>query len=179
MTMTLGAPAPGVTLAHRDLISDQLWRRMVARIALDEDMDVASAERILNEALGFLRCLADHPEAGLSPSPLVDIGWHTFIVYTRDYAAFCDQYAGRFIHHLPSDDPETAPDHIPPVATVDLMVQLGYPVDRSLWATEGPATCGGGSTGTGTGTGTHTGTHSSTGWQPTFNAMGQLGAGLG
>src|SRR5215471_9546716 len=106
MTMTLATPAFDVTLAHRDLISHPLWHRMVARIAREEDMDVASAERILNEALGFLRCLADHPEAALSPSPLVDIGWHTFIVYTREYAAFCDQYAGRFIHHEPGDDPE-------------------------------------------------------------------------
>lgn len=48
----------------------------------------------------------------IGPSELVDIGWHTFILYTVDYAAFCERIAGRFIHHVPNDDEqfERGPD---------------------------------------------------------------------
>jgi hypothetical protein len=36
----------------------------------------------------------------------VDEVWHAHILYTRDYAQFCDQIAGRFIHHQPTSDEE-------------------------------------------------------------------------
>jgi hypothetical protein len=31
----------------------------------------------------------------------VDRLWHVFLTFTRDYAAFCQAVAGRFIHHRP------------------------------------------------------------------------------
>lgn len=31
----------------------------------------------------------------------VDELWHTFVIFTRDYAAFCDKVAGQFLHHIP------------------------------------------------------------------------------
>ena len=31
----------------------------------------------------------------------VDELWHTFVIFTREYAAFCDAVAGRFLHHVP------------------------------------------------------------------------------
>lgn len=33
---------------------------------------------------------------------LVDEMWHTFVLFTRDYQAFCDQYFGFYIHHSPT-----------------------------------------------------------------------------
>lgn len=36
------------------------------------------------------------------PSQVVDDLWHEFILCTRDYARFCDQAFGRFLHHNPS-----------------------------------------------------------------------------
>jgi hypothetical protein len=35
-------------------------------------------------------------------SPIVDEVWHAFILFTKDYAAFCDDVFGRFIHHAPN-----------------------------------------------------------------------------
>ncbi|MFI6797220.1 glycine-rich domain-containing protein [Streptosporangium canum] len=63
------------------------------------------AEQIMKQALSFLAACAARPYARLAPSELVDIGWHTFILYTREYAEFCEQVAGRFINHAPDDDP--------------------------------------------------------------------------
>lgn len=31
----------------------------------------------------------------------IDELWHSFVIFTREYAGFCDTVAGRFIHHLP------------------------------------------------------------------------------
>lgn len=31
----------------------------------------------------------------------VDLMWHTFILFTHDYAEFCQRYCGTFVHHVP------------------------------------------------------------------------------
>lgn len=36
------------------------------------------------------------------PSQVVDDLWHEFILYTRDYAEFCTQAFGHFLHHTPA-----------------------------------------------------------------------------
>ena len=37
------------------------------------------------------------------PSQAVDVAWHEFILYTRQYRDFCDGALGRFLHHTPND----------------------------------------------------------------------------
>jgi hypothetical protein len=69
---------------------------------------------------------------------LVDLGWHAFILYTAEYAAFCDRVAGRFIHHSPDDVP--APEGIsavPIAATVKAIRAAGFVVDDELWVGAG------------------------------------------
>ena len=44
-------------------------------------------------------------------SPELDEVWHAFILFTRDYAAFCQAAFGEFIHHVP----RTSRDESPPV----------------------------------------------------------------
>jgi len=39
----------------------------------------------------------------------IDDMWHNFILYTRDYTIFCNQYFGSYIHH----QPDIAIDHVP------------------------------------------------------------------
>ncbi len=91
------------------------------------------AERIVDQALGFLRLCATEPQGHYSPSPLVDIGWHTFILYTREYAAFCNQMAGSFIHHCPFDKAgnDYGTGHVQ--HTVEAMQAMGISVDTMLW----------------------------------------------
>lgn len=31
----------------------------------------------------------------------IDQMWHVFLLYTKDYMAFCDDYFGEYLHHLP------------------------------------------------------------------------------
>ncbi|MCE0558292.1 hypothetical protein K1M91_15095 [Motilimonas sp. E26] len=37
------------------------------------------------------------------PSQVVDVAWHEFILFTRNYALFCQQGLGRFLHHTPAE----------------------------------------------------------------------------
>lgn len=32
----------------------------------------------------------------------IDDMWHTFLLFTKDYADFCEKYFGEFIHHFPN-----------------------------------------------------------------------------
>lgn len=37
------------------------------------------------------------------PSQAVDVAWHEFILFTRDYKSFCQKALGRFLHHTPAE----------------------------------------------------------------------------
>jgi hypothetical protein len=37
------------------------------------------------------------------PSQAADDAWHEFILFTRNYQAFCHQALGRFLHHIPAE----------------------------------------------------------------------------
>lgn len=45
------------------------------------------------------------------PSPKVDEVWHAFLMFTRQYAAFCQSIFGEFIHHVPRTSRIPAPAH--------------------------------------------------------------------
>lgn len=122
------------TTSSKSLISDQLWSRLTKRIVAEHpDIDMAVAERIMEQALGFLKLCAISNTGGHSPSEQVDIGWHTFILYTKEYAEFCSRVAGRFIHHAPSDEVgvEYGTGNI--TRTVQAMRSLNIHVDEELW----------------------------------------------
>lgn len=128
----------------RALVSDELFARLSARIAHDHpELDPDLPPRILDQALAFLAACGV-TAAPIGPSTLVDIGWHTFILHTHDYAEFCHRIAGRFIHHEPEPTPD---DDVPPPIgapisrTVDAIRAAGFVVDASLWAGEGAAEC--------------------------------------
>ncbi len=37
------------------------------------------------------------------PSQAVDVAWHEFILFTRQYETFCTKALGRFLHHTPAE----------------------------------------------------------------------------
>jgi hypothetical protein len=40
-------------------------------------------------------------------SARVDEAWHQFVLFTREYVEFCHRYFGRYLHHNPSNAPES------------------------------------------------------------------------
>jgi hypothetical protein len=131
-TATLLASSSSTKL--RELVSPELFDRLAGRIVKDEGLDHPTSEAIVESALGFLKLICDNPGESFSPSPMVDIGWHTFILYTRGYAEFCKNHnGGAFIHHEPNDV-ESAPQKPGGIQrTIDALRASGQPVNRLLW----------------------------------------------
>jgi hypothetical protein len=123
----------------RALIPAPLFTRLVNCITADNLVTPEHAERIMTQALAFLQACAFSPGTGLAPSQQVDIGWHTLILYTRDYADFCQRVAGRFIHHQPDDenDDESTGQGSTTRVTVKAMRAAGLPIDIELWMVPG------------------------------------------
>jgi hypothetical protein len=70
----------------------------------------------------------------------VDDLWHTFILFTKEYARFCEETAGCFIHHDPvsmSDEGEMAksPDEVNPYLVMlrDYEAVFGEPPPPHIW----------------------------------------------
>ncbi|MGK5677604.1 glycine-rich domain-containing protein [Actinoplanes sp. URMC 104] len=130
--------ATRIARTGRSLIPEALFDRLTARIAAEHpDLDAAMPTRIVDQALAFLGTVATATRP-LGPSDLVDIGWHTFILYTEEYAEFCQRIAGRFIHHVPDDQEPSGgtPPTIPASTladTVDAIAAAGFAVDEELW----------------------------------------------
>ena len=36
----------------------------------------------------------------------MDEMWHTFVLFTKEYAAYCEEKFGRFVHHVPTTKAE-------------------------------------------------------------------------
>jgi hypothetical protein len=121
----------GSRLTNKDVIDESLWNRLVMRITRDRGVDESHAERVMDQTLGFLKLCAVEPDVHYGPSEVVDLGWHTFILDTREYARFCNRLAGRFIHHVPTDGMDVSDVSRPD--TVAAMVRYGIEVDDELW----------------------------------------------
>jgi hypothetical protein len=77
----------------------QLVQRLSEKLSLSR----SDSEQLFADTKQFLFLCARFP-GQLSPSESIDRGWHEFLLFTRDYDAFCSQHLGRFIHHQPHDD---------------------------------------------------------------------------
>ncbi len=121
-------------LPYKPLVSGKLWNRLVGRIQKDHpEIKKNEAEAIMDAALGFLKLCANHPENRFAPSEKVDIGWHTFLMYTREYHEFCRDLGGNYIHHVPNDDPRVPQERGALGKTVRFMRTNGVTFSPRLW----------------------------------------------
>ncbi|WDO07541.1 hypothetical protein ME763_18850 [Streptomyces murinus] len=143
--MTVAPDRPVVALRHgRDLVAPELFERLTDFCADEYGYERSLAERIMSEALAFVDVMGRTGE-GMSPSRAVDPGWHTFMLHTEEYDAFCRTRYGRFVHHAPKSryrDRATMADVVARIRA------HGFSVDESLWGTRAdcnePACCGDG-----------------------------------
>ena len=123
---------------------------VIARYARDCDLSYEDAERHVFELRRFLALCAmnDGPAYGMRGQ--IDEAWHTFIMFTRDYAKFCQVVAGRFIHHQPNVGSESRSSSLDAYLRflADYERVFGQPAPIDLWprpftpsSTGGP--CGG------------------------------------
>jgi hypothetical protein len=86
---------------------------VVHRFAEDFNLSLADSEAIFIELKKWLWLCAlqglsnskskhpTHPLTLFQEMFVVDLMWHTFILFTHDYSDFCENYFGTFVHHVP------------------------------------------------------------------------------
>ncbi|MFF7163169.1 hypothetical protein ACFZBP_17745 [Streptomyces sp. NPDC008086] len=73
------------------MVDPEVANRLVRRVTTDHpEVDRATARRIVGQAAAFIAASGQQPGRSLSPSELVDYGWHAFILHTVDYAVQLD-----------------------------------------------------------------------------------------
>ena len=75
---------------------------LVNKLQVEHQLSAKEATDLFEDTKRFLALCATTP-ARLAPTRAIDKGWHSFILFTVDYAQFCKQFCGRFIHHVPED----------------------------------------------------------------------------
>lgn len=135
--MTIALERPVSTTDPITLVDPEVTDRLVRRVTTDHpNVDHATARRIVGQAAAFIAASGQQPGQSLSPSELVDYGWHAFILHTVDYADFCQRVAGQFVHHVPThDESEQAPGMALAARerTINAIQAAGYTVDAELW----------------------------------------------
>ncbi|MDO0934821.1 hypothetical protein QQY66_25245 [Streptomyces sp. DG2A-72] len=142
--MTVATERP-VALRHgKDLVSPELFERLTAFCAEEYGHERSAAERIMSEALALLDVMGQ-TGACLSPSQVVDPGWHTFILHSPEYTEWCQTRYGHYIHHAPKSRYRDSATMVDVVAKIRAH---GYEVDERLWGTKSdcnqPTCCGDG-----------------------------------
>jgi len=76
---------------------------VLARYCKEEGLSMEIALDHRREMLRFLALCGTATQHGkfYGMTGTVDELWHTFVIFTREYATFCDAVAGRFLHHVP------------------------------------------------------------------------------
>lgn len=66
----------------------------------------ADAHLLFREAKRYLvLAQSDRSTAWQMHSLRIDEAWHQFVLFTVQYADFCERHFGRFVHHAPSNSP--------------------------------------------------------------------------
>ena len=80
---------------------------LIARLQNELGIGRVEALALFDDTKRFLYLCGTMPPP-LTPPERIDECWHHFILFTQDYASFCQRYFGRFIHHLPKSPEDTA-----------------------------------------------------------------------
>ncbi len=101
----------GIEKASLPLVLGYKHSDLLNRFASKYHFSLEESETIFNDVKTWLYLVGtrtpDAPPLVILPAmDVVDDLWHEFILYTTDYAEFCHNHFGHFIHHEPTRDAE-------------------------------------------------------------------------
>jgi hypothetical protein len=84
---------------------------VIRRYAREHHVSPQQAEELFRETLKWLYLCGCATREGFACALTPELGrldemWHTFLLFTRPYADFCERYIGFFLHHVPTEDEE-------------------------------------------------------------------------
>lgn len=93
---------------HSQLDAILMYRNenVISRFTDMFSVTATEAEEIFKETLKFLY-ICPLPGTFIPDELLIiDEMWHNFILFTKDYQAFCNTHFGQYLHHLPASKQE-------------------------------------------------------------------------
>lgn len=117
----------------RTCVSAEVWDREVRLIMRDHDLDRDLAERTFGQTVAYLVVAGENPDVPMGPTPAVDKGVHSFTLDTPNYFAFCEENAGRYIHHIPHLPEDGEEGVLVLNSTIHAIRAAGFPLDAELW----------------------------------------------
>lgn len=106
---------------------------VVTRIMEELKVSKAVAEDLFKDLKRFLWLAAVSSEKHLVPSPVLDEAWHAFVLFTSDYAQFCEKHFGGFLHHAPQRHGEKRLSRGDLQGTIDAMNREFGGVPSPFW----------------------------------------------
>lgn len=147
MTIAMNRAAPGVK-DPRELVPPEVWGLLVGDLRRYHHVTLGYAERMMGQALVFLKAQAEivrarregRPWQRIVPTSPVDPAWHAFMLRSQAYGAFCQEHAGEYIHHVPYQD-QAMLNGEALEATIPQLEATGYRVDVEFWHGERSPCC--------------------------------------
>lgn len=104
-------------------------------------VDAAERDRRIRATVDFLRACAESPGLELAPAPIIDEVFHTMVLETAHYRAFCRGLGVAFIDHTPFPPDAPAPRSV--AETIDHMRAAGHSLSgvEDLWPRSSAAQC--------------------------------------
>lgn len=110
---------------------------LIARFAKRHKVTLEETQRLFEETKKFL-VICGAMKVSCSPSDKLDEMWHHFILHTKDYQMFCDNFIGRFIHHNPTETPFVGARK----QMIEFAEKTFGSIDRSIWPDASITACG-------------------------------------
>ena len=109
---------------------------IVAHYADSYSLSLDTARTHERELKRYLALRALDPDGVYGMAGVVDKLWHAFILFTKDYARFCREAVGSFVHHVPRTKREGV-DSSPYDAYARTLAAyqrvFGEPAPREIW----------------------------------------------
>jgi hypothetical protein len=104
----MNRPKPSVSQATEAALNFS-FEPILERYKRDYGVDDETARRHeLELKRYFILCATQDGRLGMRGP--VDNIWHTFLLFTEEYADFCHRVAGRFLHHIPESHKGQSPE---------------------------------------------------------------------
>lgn len=113
--------------------------RLLERYAADNGVSRDVAAERFEAFKQFMIVCAMKPGPKVTSDP-IDSVWHSFLLFTSDYRAFCTDYLGRFINHEPFEQPNPSAY----LETRAFTEQLFGTLDSRFWPVEAKGDCSSG-----------------------------------
>lgn len=122
---------------------------LLERMEVKYSWSKEKAEELFGEMKKFLYLCATN-DGAMAPPEDIDEIWHNFILFTGDYADFCKQVVGIFLHHQPLTQAQRAQSDGSMIENTLVAAQFAFGDDlpEKYWSFQkipgscGPGVCG-------------------------------------